>query len=110
MVDDTNVSDEESTPTRAKPVDAKTFIQVYQTSGSVAEVCERTGLQAHTVTQRASVYRTKRGIPLKKMPSSAMGGARQDWDELAELAKSLREEFDENEDDDSAEDDNATEN
>ncbi|MAI04082.1 MAG: hypothetical protein CMA07_00005 [Euryarchaeota archaeon] len=72
---------------RAKPVAAKRFITIYQASESVAEVAEKTGLTVHTVSQRASTYR-KKGVPLKAMPNSG-STVRNDWGELAELARSL---------------------
>mgnify|MGYP001303166476 CR=1 FL=1 len=89
---------------RAAPVDAKTFIEVYQTSESVAEVAERTGLATHTVSQRASLYRKKHNIALKQMPNAG-AGARNDWDELRALADSLRPE----EESEDADDSDATE-
>ena len=72
---------------RARPVAAKEFITIYQASESVAEVAEKTGLTVHTVSQRASTYR-KRGVPLKAMPNSG-STVRNDWAELAELARTL---------------------
>jgi hypothetical protein len=87
MSDTLNVKDEK---VRAPSVDALTFVRIYQTSGSVAEVSERTGLATHTVSQRASLYRTKRNINLKEMPRLTGKGARVDWDELRALADELR--------------------
>ena len=81
---------------RATPVPTAQFIEIYQTSESVAEVAERTGLATHTVSQRASMYRTKHNIALKQMPNAG-AGARNDWDELRALAARLRPE-DESED------------
>ena len=85
---------------RAPKVAAAEFIEIYQTSESVAEVAERTGLATHTVSQRASLYRKKHGIALKQMPNAG-SGARNDWDELRALAARLRpeEESEETEDD-----------
>jgi hypothetical protein len=86
---------------RATPVPAAQFIEIYQTSESVAEVAERTGLATHTVSQRASMYRTKHKIALKQMPNAGTG-ARNDWDELRALAARLRpEEESEDAEDDS---------
>ena len=87
MSESTNGSDEKRE--RAPPVSAERFIEIYQTSGSVAEVAERSGLATHTVSQRASLYRKKHGIPLKQMPNAGTG-ARNDWDELRALAERLR--------------------
>jgi len=72
---------------RAKPVAAKEFIRIYQASESVAEVAEKTGLTVHTVSQRASTYR-KKGVPMRAMPNTGTT-VRNDWKELAELARTL---------------------
>ena len=86
MSEDTTGRDE-TKRARAKPVAAKRFITIYQASESVAEVAEKTGLTVHTVSQRASTYR-KKGVPLKAMPNSGVT-TRNDWNELAELAREL---------------------
>tara|TARA_B100000131_G_scaffold145668_1_gene141694 strand:- start:210 stop:524 length:315 start_codon:yes stop_codon:yes gene_type:complete len=104
MSEDTNGNDGKRE--RATPVDAKTFIEVYQTSESVAQVAERTGLAPHTVSQRASLYRNKHNIALKQMPNAGTG-ARNDWDELRALADSLRPE---EESEDAEDDSDATDN
>jgi len=72
---------------RAKPVAAKEFITIYQASESVAEVAEKTGLTVHTVSQRASTYR-KKGVPMRAMPNTGTT-VRNDWNELAALARTL---------------------
>tara|TARA_Y100001937_G_scaffold128186_1_gene202898 strand:- start:1200 stop:1514 length:315 start_codon:yes stop_codon:yes gene_type:complete len=87
MSDNANGSDGTETRKRAAPVPAKDFIRIYQASESVAEVAKATGLTVHTVSQRASTYR-KKGVPLKAMPNNGVT-TRNDWDELAELARSL---------------------
>ena len=88
MSQDTNGSEgKKQARTRAPPVPAKDFIRIYQASESVAEVAKETGLTAHTVSQRASTYR-KKGVPLKAMPNSGVT-TRNDWNELAELAREL---------------------
>ena len=87
MSENTSGSDEKRE--RAASVPAAQFIEIYQTSESVAEVAEKTGLATHTVSQRASTYRKKYGIPLKQMPNTGTG-ARNDWDELRALADRLR--------------------
>ncbi len=86
---------------RAASVTAAQFIEIYQTSESVAEVAEKTGLATNTVSQRASLYRKKHNIALKQMPNAG-AGARNDWDELRALAARLRpEEESEDAEDDS---------
>ena len=88
MSQDTNGSEgKKQARTRAPPVPAKDFIRIYQASESVAEGAKATGLTAHTVSQRASTYR-KKGVPLKAMPNSGVT-TRNDWNELAELAREL---------------------
>ncbi len=87
MSENTTGHDATAKRPRAKPVNAKRFITIYQASESVAEVAEKTGLTVHTVSQRASTYR-KKGVPLKAMPNSG-STVRNDWEELAELARTL---------------------
>jgi len=66
-------------------VDARTFIQAWQTSNTVGEVIRKTGLLEATARQRASNYR-KRGIPLRRMNR---GRPRVDWEALAQFARDL---------------------
>ena len=72
---------------RAPSVRAKDFIRIYNSSESFDEVVEKTGLARHTVMQRASEYRRKHGINMRKFPQSAT--ERNDWKELAEFAESV---------------------
>ena len=51
----------------AKPVDAQTFIRIWETSNSLEEVCERTGLQRNSASQRATTLRNKWSVDLKRM-------------------------------------------
>ena len=51
----------------AKPVDAQTFIRIWETSKSLEEVCERTGLQRNSASQRATTLRNKWSVDLKRM-------------------------------------------
>ena len=60
------------------------FIEVWQTSDTLDEVAERTGLHKAAVSSRAWIYR-KKGIPLKKLKWPAHF----DWGELGELAALL---------------------
>jgi len=62
------------------------FIRVWDTSNSVAEVAEITGLAPSSAQQRAGKYRTQ-GIPLKKM---ARGGKRIDVDAANKLLAEIR--------------------
>jgi hypothetical protein len=52
--------------TRASPVDPKRFIEVWQTSRDMNEVCDRLGLQPNSASQRACNMRA-RGVELKRM-------------------------------------------
>ena len=72
---------------RAPSVRAKDFIRIYNSSESFDEVVEKTGLARHTVMQRASEYRRKHGIPMRKFPQTAT--ERNDWAELADFAQSV---------------------
>jgi len=68
-------------PERVPPQE---FIEVWQSSNSVAEVAKKTGMLKKTVRVRACRYR-KLGIRLKDFPPVELP----DWDELAEYARSL---------------------
>ena len=68
-------------------VTAEDFVHAWQTSGSVAEVAEKTGLEKTRAIQKAGSYRAK-GIPLKKMQT---GKEPIDVSALTDLAKSLTE-------------------
>lgn len=62
------------------------FIEAWETSASVDEVCNRTGLNKKSTYSRAAKYRSE-GLPLKKMP---IGGGRKKVsleDKLAILAR-----------------------
>ena len=50
------------------------FITAWENSNSVKEVAEKTGLKVTSVQARASTYRSKHGILLKKMPRINNGG------------------------------------
>lgn len=75
---------------RAQSVRARDFIRIYNSSTSVDEVVEKTGLARHTVMQRASEYRRKHGITMRRFPHSAV--ERNNWAELAAFADSVLEE------------------
>jgi hypothetical protein len=48
-------------------VRAEDFVEAFNSSVTVAEVCKKTGMKPSSVTARACRYRTKFGIPLKVM-------------------------------------------
>jgi len=87
MSEDTNGQDGR---TRAPSVDAKTFIRAYNSSTSIDEVVEKTGLSRHTVLQRASTYRTKYNIRMRKFPQQLP--PRNDWEALAAFADEVLDE------------------
>lgn len=60
------------------------FIAIWQSSKSIAEVLERTGMLPSAVRARVSIYR-KRGVPLKKMQGNK--GKTRDWAALARFAE-----------------------
>ena len=51
---------------KRKRITPETFVTTWQTSNSVDEFCERTGMKRNSATVRASYYR-KKGVALKKM-------------------------------------------
>jgi|7_EtaG_2_1085326.scaffolds.fasta_scaffold21443_2 hypothetical protein len=57
---------------RKKPIKPETFVTAWQTSDSVDEFCERTGMKKNSAVVRACSYR-KKGINLKKMPRKGGG-------------------------------------
>lgn len=87
MTEDGNGKEKRS---RATSVPAKDFIRIYNSSASVDEVVEKTGLARHTVMQRASEFRRKHGIKMRRFPQSMP--ARNDWEELAAFAEQVLEE------------------
>ncbi len=72
---------------REPRVPLTTFIQAWESSDSVAQVAEKTGLKQNSVQARASKYRSQ-GIPLKEMPRG--GGAKLDIAEAQALLAKLR--------------------
>ena len=73
---------------RARPIPAEQFVRIWQTSRDLNEVVERTGLKRSSATQRATIMRTKNGVPLKQMPRV---GPKVDYDGLRKLAGKLAE-------------------
>jgi len=64
----------------------KEFIKIWQTSSSMKEVVEKTGMGYNTVAARARRYR-KKGIPLKPYPRGFQPTG--NIDELKEYAQSF---------------------
>lgn len=79
---------DENAQTKAKrPVpSAEEFVRVWQTSKSVIEVAEKTGIDIRGARQRATLYR-KKGVPLQRFS----GGRHPvpDWEALKALAEEL---------------------
>ena len=73
-------------PIRAPMVSPRRFIEVWQSSSSVAEVASKVRRRKNAVRVRAFRYR-QHGIPLKDFPPVEV--ELPDWDELAEYAASL---------------------
>ncbi len=65
-------------------VTAEAFVEAWQTSDTLDEIVERTGLTHRHASSRASFYR-KNGIPLKMFRRTHL-----DWETLAEIAKNPR--------------------
>jgi hypothetical protein len=72
---------------RARPVAAEDFVRIWQTSKDLDEVVERTGLRRSSASQRATILRTRRDIPLKEMPRVV---SKIDYEGLKTLAGKLR--------------------
>lgn len=70
-----------------KRTSPKEFIEAWQTSQTINDVMQKTGMKKHAVLARAKNYRTK-GVPLKKMQQPRT----LDWKNLAEYAENLLEE------------------
>ena len=71
-----------------KKLTPEEFVKVWQTSESIREVCDKTGLTNGGANSRALLYR-KNGVPLKRFPR---GGTvpRLDYKALAKLASSIK--------------------
>jgi len=91
------MSNDKPAAERRERVEAREFISAWQTSESVSEVAEKTGLQEGSCQTRAAKYRTQ-GIQLKHMPRG--GGSRLDIDDLNAFALSLVPQVEEEEADD----------
>jgi hypothetical protein len=69
--------------TKRNRISAEEFVKAWQTSNSLMEVSEITGMIAAYANSRACRYR-KNGVALKKFPRAK----NVDWKGLADLAKS----------------------
>jgi len=76
----------DSNPTTDIKVDPRKFIEVWQTSNSVAEVASRTRIEKGSCKVRAYRYRQK-GVPLKEFPPVVVEET--NWEELADYARKL---------------------
>lgn len=66
-------------------VTPESFVQAWVTSSNVSEVADKLKMPKGTVTQRATIYRSK-GVTLKEMPRG--GGRALNIEKLNELVKS----------------------
>lgn len=67
-------------------VSPEEFVRAWQTSKSVIEVGEKTGIDLRAARQRASMYR-KQGVPLQRFPGGR--GVKPNWPALTALAEEL---------------------
>ena len=65
-------------------IDLKTFIAVWQKAKKIEEVCKYFGISKETASSKASLLRTKKGIPLKYFRQ------RFSHQELVEFARKMR--------------------
>lgn len=69
--------------------EARAFVHAWQTSRSLREVCEKTGLAELSASVRAARYRDH-GVVLKRFGANKSNGPDQiQWDALAEYACAL---------------------
>ena len=69
---------------------AKEFIYIYNSSTTLDEVIEKTGLDLDAVTQRAEYFRSNHGINMRIFPKPAP--KKDEWAELASFAQSILDE------------------
>jgi response regulator of citrate/malate metabolism len=72
---------------RKAEVTAENFVRAWQTSETIEEVCQKTGMTRISCRQRAYQLR-KKEVPLKKVVGG-IGGRKVDYDALKKLAESL---------------------
>ena len=76
---------------KKKSIKAERFVTVWQTSSSVDEVCERTGMNKKSASVRACLYR-KKGVNLKHMKRRSKGRPALNIELLNQLATAATEE------------------
>lgn len=64
------------------------FIYIWQTSESVDEVQQKTGLTVEVIYSRSTSYR-REGVPLKKFQRRSAKTNKRNWGALASYAESL---------------------
>lgn len=69
-------------------VSPEQFIYAWQTSESVDEVQQKTGLTVEVIYSRSTSYR-REGVPLKKFPRRSAKANKRDWGALASYAESF---------------------
>jgi len=74
----------------SKRLTPETFVTVWQTSVSLEEFCNRTGMKRNSAAVRASFYR-KKGVALKKMKRGGGGRKPIDVDLLNQLINASEE-------------------
>ena len=72
---------------KKKKCTPREFVEAWQSSESVPEVAEKTGLTIPACRGRVSSYR-KHGVPLRKMRTGA-GRKKTDWSALADFAREV---------------------
>jgi len=71
---------------KRRSVTPEDFVRAWQSSKSLAEVAEKTGMRTESVRARGFRFR-KKGVPLKSL--STAGRPATDWEALKKLAKEL---------------------
>lgn len=72
-----------------KRLDPRAFIKAWQTSETLKEVCEKTGLSMRSIRFRGFFYRRK-NLKLKTLRHGNFGDAVYDWKALAAYADSFK--------------------
>jgi len=81
-------SDTQPRKRRSRRRDWEQFIATWQTSTTVAEVCEKTGYKDTTARRYAWQLR-KRGVDLRRQGDENPQRTKDDWERLRRLAESL---------------------
>ncbi len=77
------MSDNKKTRVAVSP---EAFVRAWQSSKTVDEVAQKTGLDLRAARQRASIYR-KKGVPLQRFAGGRF--SKPDWAALTALAEEL---------------------